>query len=40
MGVGGSERAVLGGKALGIEVIYTGQGLGLLPGMGYNLKFD
>jgi hypothetical protein len=40
VGVGGSERAVLGGKRLGVEVNCAGQGLGLLPGVGYNLKFQ
>jgi hypothetical protein len=40
VGDGCSERAVLGGKRVGIVVIYTGLGLGLLAGMGYNLKFE
>ena len=38
--VGCSERAVLGGNPLGIVVIYTGQGLVLLAGMGYTLKLE
>lgn len=40
VGVGGIKRAVLGGSPLGIVVIYTGKGLGLLAGLGYNLNFE
>jgi hypothetical protein len=41
-GVGGrgSKRAVLGGKPVGVVVIYTWLCLGLLAGMGYNVKFE
>jgi hypothetical protein len=41
VGVGGnSEWAFLDGNLLGAVVIYTGQGLVLMAGMGYYLKFE